>query len=136
MFSKNPHQILDYSKELVNIFSAKDRKLFVSKAILRAEFERRIQPFAEMLTLDTIEAAALLVVLIDRNVCSAMPRQVSEFFGNEPSESIKFELDIIKSAKIGPLSKYLDVDDQTLRTRSYTFKENNLNEIHSALSCN
>lgn len=125
--------ILDYTKELIYIFNAKDRKLFLAKTVLRAEFERKIQAFASKLTVDTIEAAVLLVVLNDRSVCSSMPRQIAEFFGNDANDAIKLELNIIKSAKIGPLSKYLDVDDQTLRSRSYTFKEAYLGEIQKAL---
>ena len=134
MDTSKPLQILDYAKELIYIFSAKDRKLFLAKAVLRAEFEKKIRPFTSKLTVDTIEAAVLLVVLIDRSVCSAMPRQIAEFFAEDALHAIKLELDIIKSAKIGALSKYLDVDDQTIRTRSYTFKETYLSEIQQALS--
>lgn len=135
MENKDSLHILDFVKDLVYLFNSqsRERRVLCAKTVLRMEYMRRVQPFASSLGIDTIEAAVLLIVLIDRAACSALPRQVSEFFGEDANDAIEKELNIIMSAKAGALSKYLDVDDLTIRNRSYTFKETHLYEIQQAL---
>lgn len=137
MENKDSLLLVSLAKELIFIFGnqSNDRKIISSKIILRTEFERLLRPFASNLGVELYEAAVLLVVIIERKVCSSAPRQVGDFFGENSINAIETELEIIKSAKTGSLAKYLDVDEQTARNCfCYTLKADSLSGVYEALN--